>query len=280
MVFNTHELNVAVAVKYGATKALVLQQINSWINYNKANNQNFYDGKFWTYNSVEAWTKLIPYFSYEQMRKILRDLESDGLIEKGKYNKTSMDKTSWYTITDKGYAELSASYTICEKTQIDLCKNTDASVELHDSSCEKTQSNTINKTIIKNTSIKKDISSVPSDISKEKEDKPKRFSGVNPSIEEVEAYIREKNFHVSAQRITDYYTKDGKFDVWRFPNKPGNPPPLVKDWKGCVRTFEDNWKEKNRYSVQKKRSEASEREREQLRAYMRSLGEQRNAANQ
>lgn len=89
--------------------------------------------------------------------------------------------------------------------------------------------------------IKKDISSVPSDISKEK----KRFKGVNPSKEEVEAYIREKGFHVSAERIIDYYTVDGKYDVWRFKNKPGDPPPLVRDWKGCVRTFEDRWQEKN-----------------------------------
>ena len=288
MVFNTHSLNVAVAVKYGATKALVLQRINSWINHNEANNSNFHDGRYWVYNSVEAWTKLIPYFSYEQMRKILRDLESDGLIVKGSYNKSSMDKTSWYAITDKGYAELSASYAICEKTQIDVCESTNGNVENHSSVCEKTQSNTTNKTTNKTHYSEKDIDSVPSSISKERSDKPedgsdymphpenpdtetersigqncpideagqnpisqncekdspkpkkKRFMGVNPSKEDVEAYIRENGFHVSASRIIGYYTNEGGMKVWRFKNGT-----LVRDWKRCVCTCERNWKDRN-----------------------------------
>lgn len=232
-------MNVAVAVKYGATKALVLEQINSWIKYNEANNLNFHDGKYWTYNSVEAWTELIPYFSYEQMRKILKDLESDGLIIKGKFNKSPLDKTLWYSITDKGYAELSASYTICEKTQIDLGKNTNASVKKPDSICEKTQSNTINKTIINKPSIeKKDInSSDDSFISKEK---PKRSAGIMPSKEEVDAYIAKKGYHFSSEEFLKYYTNDGELDVLRF--KDGK---LVKDWHRCCVTFEDNWKRRN-----------------------------------
>ena len=272
MVFNTHSLNVAVAVKYGATKALVLQRINSWINHNEANKSNFHDGRYWVYNSVEAWTKLIPYFSYEQMRKILRDLESDGLIVKGSYNKSSMDKTSWYAITDKGYAELSASYAICEKTQIDVCESTNGNVENHSSVCEKPQSNTTNKTTNKTHYSEKDIDSVPSSISKEKTDtkterligqncpidkagqdpisqncemdspkpKKKRFMGVNPSEEEVGAYIRERGFHVSATEIIGYYTNQGDQKIWRF--KDGTP---VRDWKRCVCTCERNWKNRN-----------------------------------
>ena len=249
MVFNTHSMNVAVAVKYGATKALVLEQINSWIKYNEANNLNFHDGKYWTYNSVEAWTELIPYFSYEQMRKILKDLESDGLIIKGKFNKSPLDKTLWYSITDKGYAELSASYTICEKTQIDLGKNTNASVEKPDSICEKTQSNTINKTIINKPSIeKKDInSSNDSFISKEKPAKAKEPQGIRPSKEEVEAFIKERGYHITYQDMDDYYTNYGKYPFWMMMSqkKEGKEPPFVKSWKGCCKTFEDNWKRRN-----------------------------------
>ena len=231
MVFNTHSMNIAVAVKYGAPAALVLEQINSWINYNQTNNKNFYYGRYWTYNSVKAWSDLIPYFTYEQIRKILRDLEKSGLIIKGNHNKHALDKTLWYSITDKGYDELKATFTICEKTQIDMCENTNASVESHTCNCAETQSNTIIKTINKTNIKEKDIDSVPSSISKEK----KRFSGVNPSKEEVEAYIREKGFHVSADSIISYYTNAGDFDAWRFKNGS-----LVRDWKRCVITCERN----------------------------------------
>ena len=102
-----------------------------------------------------------------------------------------------------------------------------------------------NRDTYKSNYEEKDISSVPSDISKEK--KPtKRFNGVRPSKEEVEAYIRDKGYHVSYQEMDEYYTAHGSFDVWRFINKPGDPPPLVRDWKGCCSTFESNWKKRNR----------------------------------
>lgn len=79
---------------------------------------------------------------------------------------------------------------------------------------------------------KKDISS---DISKER----KRFKGVNPPKEEVKAYIKEKNFHVSAETIISYYTNKGDLNAWRFKNGS-----LVKDWKRCVCTCERKWEEK------------------------------------
>lgn len=134
---------------------------------------------------------------------------------------------------------------------------------------------------------KKDISSVPSDISKEKEpvvenphvDKPKRFSGVNPSIEEVEAYIREKNFHVSAEEIIKYYTNHGEYNAWRF--RDGK---LVKDWHRCCGTFEDGWKKRNqnRFIETKNRISNDDEDDEiaQMRAFMKTLGGARNAANQ
>lgn len=81
------------------------------------------------------------------------------------------------------------------------------------------------------------IDSVPSSISKEKKAK-KRFSGVNPSREEIEAYIKEKGFHVSADTVISYYTNAGDFDAWRFKNGT-----LVHDWKRCICTCERNWRE-------------------------------------
>ena len=105
---------------------------------------------------------------------------------------------------------------------------------------------------------KKDISSSSdSDISKEKRDgdsinhypSKKRFTGINPSLDEIKAYIREKGYHFSAEEIQRYYTSDGSIDVWRF--RDGK---LVRDWKRCCITFEDHWKERygSSYQPQKK----------------------------
>lgn len=88
------------------------------------------------------------------------------------------------------------------------------------------------------------IDSVPSSISKEKKAK-KRFTGLNPSKDEVETYIKEKGFHVSADTVISYYTNAGDFDAWRFKNGT-----LVRDWKRCICTCERNWNQKSGISPQ------------------------------
>ena len=99
--------------------------------------------------------------------------------------------------------------------------------------------NNIVDNTIDNKPEEKDISStnVP-DISKEKSTK-KRSSGVNPSKEEVEAYIEKKGYHFSAESIIKYYTNDGDLDRWRFRNGS-----LVKDWHRCCITFEEKRRER------------------------------------
>lgn len=49
-----------------------------------------------------------------------------------------------------------------------------------------------------------------------------------PTLEEVEAYCRERNNSVDAQRFFDYYTSNG----WKVGKNP------MKDWKAAVRTWE------------------------------------------
>ena len=103
------------------------------------------------------------------------------------------------------------------------------------------------------------------------EKKPiKRFSGVNPSKEDVEAYIREKGFHVTADSIIDYDTNSGDMKVWRF--KDGS---LVRDWKRCVCTCERNYKP--RASAEQKMKDYSVEEDEDAirsKAFMKRLMEE------
>lgn len=65
------------------------------------------------------------------------------------------------------------------------------------------------------------------ELKKEKESKSqKRFT--KPTLEEVQAYCRERNNTVDAQRWFDYYSSNG----WKVGKNP------MKDWKAAVRTWE------------------------------------------
>ena len=56
--------------------------------------------------------------------------------------------------------------------------------------------------------------------------KEKKFT--KPTLEEVQAYCKERNNNVDAERFIDFYTSKG----WKVGNQP------MKDWKACVRTWE------------------------------------------
>jgi DNA-binding PadR family transcriptional regulator len=87
---------------YSVDEAIFLQHIYHWYLYNKSNNKNFYDSRYWTYNSISAFAEQFIYLSEKQIRNILLKLENKSLIVTGNYNKISYDRTKWYSITEKG----------------------------------------------------------------------------------------------------------------------------------------------------------------------------------
>lgn len=62
----------------------------------------------------------------------------------------------------------------------------------------------------------------------------KRF--VRPTLEEVVAYCEERKNGISAQQFMDFYESKG----WKVGNQP------MKDWKACVRTWEQRHKSENK----------------------------------
>lgn len=97
-----HSFDVDIAVKYGVHSAILLNNIAFWIAKNEANEVNFYDGNYWTYNSREAFSKLFPYMTPRQITYALDKLIDAGLIVTGNYNSSSYDRTLWYALTEKG----------------------------------------------------------------------------------------------------------------------------------------------------------------------------------
>lgn len=115
-----HIFETEIAAKYGIEAAILLQNISFWIEKNKANEKHFHDGKYWTYNSVRAFSELFSYMSESTIRRNLLKLETEGLVETGNYNSLSFDRTCWYTTTEKGLFILNKS--ICQFEQTHLVK--------------------------------------------------------------------------------------------------------------------------------------------------------------
>lgn len=89
-----------IAKKYGVDEAIMIGNLAHWIEKNEANGRNFYDGRYWTYNSIEAFTKLFPFWTARQIRRILKSLEDKKVIITGNYNQSTYDRTTWYAFAD------------------------------------------------------------------------------------------------------------------------------------------------------------------------------------
>lgn len=98
----THSFDIDVAMEYGVNCAIILQNLYYWVEKNRANEKHFYDGMYWTYNSVKAFEELFPYLSSKQIRSALNKLIDDGIIVDGNYNDSAYDRTKWYAVTEKG----------------------------------------------------------------------------------------------------------------------------------------------------------------------------------
>lgn len=95
---DSHIFNVEIAKEFGVNEAIVLQNIHYWIEKNKANGKHFHDGRYWTYNSISAFEKLFPYWTGNQIRRILERLRAKKVLLTGNYNKSAYDRTIWYSI--------------------------------------------------------------------------------------------------------------------------------------------------------------------------------------
>ena len=99
-----HVFVTEVADEYGIAAAVILNNIFYWVRQNEANEVNYHDGYYWTYNSKKGFSRIFTYLSEKQIRNALDCLRNNGLILTGNYNKNPYDRTLWYTVTKKGVA--------------------------------------------------------------------------------------------------------------------------------------------------------------------------------
>ncbi len=94
----THKFDIEIAKEVGINAAIIYDNLCFWCLKNKANNRNKNDGNYWTYNSIRAWKELFPYIGESAIKTALKKLEDGEYILSGNYNKSSYDRTKWYSI--------------------------------------------------------------------------------------------------------------------------------------------------------------------------------------
>lgn len=192
-----HHFDVELAKQYGMVEAVLLNHFEYWIELNRANGKNYFEGRYWTFNSMKAFAEIFPYLSEKKIRNALKNLQDAGLIMTGNFNKSAYDRTLWYTFSD--FAE-----SILPKRQMEVAEKA-------------------NQNSQKSEPIPDNNTGGESNTEREKR---KRFTP--PTLEEVSAYCRELNSKIDPQQFIDYYTANG------WVQGKGKP---IKDWKAAVRTW-------------------------------------------
>lgn len=193
-----HHFDVDLAARYGIAEAILLNHLEYWIEHNRANQKNFFEGRYWTFNSNKALREIFPYLSEKKIRNALNHLQDEGLIVTGNFNKLAYDRTLWYALTEKGKS-------ILPKGQMDVYETANGS-------------NQKGEPIPPNN---------PSIIPNKESGARSRFTP--PSVDEVRAYCQERKNCIDPEAFVDYYTANG------WVQGKGKP---IKDWKATVRTWE------------------------------------------
>lgn len=150
-----HSLNVQFAQKYGIEEAIIVHNFYFWLRKNIANEKHLHNGRYWAYNSNNAFTKLFPYINRTKIFRVLKHLEEEGILLKDCFNKDARDRTLWYAFSDSGIEILNffgydmvdfkmANCIVQNETTIPDNKHTDNNKEKEDKSSKKKGGNAFN----------------------------------------------------------------------------------------------------------------------------------------
>src|SRR4029078_11998200 len=68
----------SLALKIGLNEAIVLQQVHYWLN--PRFNKNFFEEKYWVWNTYEKWQHQFPFWGEMTIRRTILNLKGLGLL--------------------------------------------------------------------------------------------------------------------------------------------------------------------------------------------------------
>jgi len=90
-----------LAAKYGTDAAVFLHNIVYWTLKNKAEDQHFYEGRWWMQASLKGLAALYPLWSVPQIKRMIAKLRDQGALLVGDFNEDRMVRTNWYSPSDE-----------------------------------------------------------------------------------------------------------------------------------------------------------------------------------
>ena len=223
----THSVDVELAKKVGFEEANILGFVAYWVRNNRDNGKNFYDGKYWTYNSAEALTNQFPYWTRRQISGIIEKLEKIGAIVKGNYNKNKFDRTSWYTLTDD------FMYLIVSENEKTNKEMDETNTEIHFTKTEMDETNTEIykdkfKPIPKTNSNTVNLTPLPP--------KPSLPDFLDPVLwEQYLAYKKERKEKLSKQGIEMKFSEWAKWDAEGIDVNACIREAMANEWQGVFK---------------------------------------------
>jgi len=105
LLFNEPPIAVSptLARELGLNAAAFLQQLHYWAEEKRRNPDRYRDswqsGYFWVYNTIDEWLGQMPFLgSKSTFKRMLSELQSQGVLVVENFNKRGNDHTGWYRI--------------------------------------------------------------------------------------------------------------------------------------------------------------------------------------
>jgi len=96
-----------LACVLGLNEAIIIQQVHYWLK----KSDKTYDGRLWTFNTLEQWNEQFPFWSLSTLKRTISNLRKpELLIATDKYNQMKIDKTLWYSIDYEKLMTLEKEY--------------------------------------------------------------------------------------------------------------------------------------------------------------------------
>ena len=136
-----HSFDADIAAEYGIPESIFLCNIAFWVKQNALNKHNYFEGRYWTYNSLSAYAGLFPYLSKSSIQRVVKHLKEEGLILTGNFNNDRFNHTNYYTLTEKGLSVIQKSNSIQRDSQNDYIEGAYSDLPIFNKNTDSTDIN-------------------------------------------------------------------------------------------------------------------------------------------
>lgn len=96
-----HSFDIELATEYGIVGAILIHHFQHWINHNMRCGKNRKQGRTWSYQTRKEIAAWFPYITEDQVRRETDKLVERGVLIKGNFNRSSIDKTIWWAFANE-----------------------------------------------------------------------------------------------------------------------------------------------------------------------------------